>query len=95
MGIIDTARLAEGAATGEPTRGDFRLKNVLARFGCILEGFHTSGNDANYALRALLLLLAAESFLSKGRDITDEQVDRVNSLRDFALAPVPNEKVME
>ena len=94
MGIIDTARLAEGAATGEPTRGDFRLKNVLARFGCILEGFHTSGNDANYALRALLLL-AAESFLSEGRDITDVQVSRVNSLRDFALAPVPNEKFME
>ena len=91
VGIIDTAKLAEGAATEVPKRGDFKLKNVLARFGCILEGFHTSGNDANYTLRALLLLVA-ERFLSEGGDITVAQVERANN-GDFALALDSNGQV--
>ncbi|KAK0100684.1 hypothetical protein ONS95_007136 [Cadophora gregata] len=86
VGIIDTARLAERVMVMEeqqPKRGDFKLKNVLARLGCHVEGFHTSGNDANYALRALLLLVA-ERFSCSGKGRTG--TERVGVLRTLALA---------
>ncbi|KAH7323841.1 hypothetical protein BKA65DRAFT_567755 [Rhexocercosporidium sp. MPI-PUGE-AT-0058] len=88
VGIIDTARLAEKAMTEQPKRGDFKLKNVLARLGCHVERFHTSGNDSNYTLRALLLL-AAEKFSRSREEMTELQVKRLSNMRAFALSPIP------
>ena len=40
------------------TRGSLRLKNILAKLNCPAERCHVAGNDANFTLRALLLLVA-------------------------------------
>ncbi|KAG4439237.1 hypothetical protein IFR05_005275 [Cadophora sp. M221] len=90
VGILDTARLAEKAMTEQPKRGDFKLKNLLARLGCHGEGFHTSGNDANYSLRALLLSVAEKFSRSReGEEMTELQVKRLSNMRAFALSPIP------
>ena len=67
VGYIDTADVARtifGQPSGQyepPTVTTFRLKDLLARLGLIVEGCHIGGNDANFTLRALLLL-AVEIF---------------------------------
>ncbi|KAK0736187.1 Polynucleotidyl transferase, partial [Apiosordaria backusii] len=78
-GILDTSRIANevfqfwGGSLGD----------LLGVLGCPFNRLHVAGNDANFTLRALLLL-AAKWCISQHQD--DEVLD---ILRDISTRPIP------
>ncbi|KAL2073027.1 hypothetical protein VTL71DRAFT_10351 [Oculimacula yallundae] len=87
VGTIDTYKLDEANTKEVPLGGNRSLKGILARLGLPVECCHIGGNDANYTLRAMLLL-TAEGFSRSKEEMTDAEVERVSRLRAIALSPI-------
>jgi hypothetical protein len=93
VGYIDTADAARaifGPLSGQdeaPTVTTFRLKDLLAKLGLVVEGCHVAGNDANFTLRALLLL-AVEGFRTS--DLLNEPTKEIlEKIRAIGLESLP------
>ncbi|KAK8054803.1 hypothetical protein PG993_000030 [Apiospora rasikravindrae] len=62
-----------------------RLGELLTELGCPYDWLHNGGNDANYTLKALLLL-ATRAVRS---NMPDEWTDKVELLETIAMSPIP------
>ncbi|KUJ17301.1 uncharacterized protein LY89DRAFT_746830 [Mollisia scopiformis] len=83
VGYIDTAEAARATFGGT----SLRLKDLLARLGLVVEGCHVAGNDANFTLRALLLLALEDC---PTYDLLNESTKGiVGTIRELALEPLP------
>jgi hypothetical protein len=93
VGYIDTADAARtifGPPSGQdeaPTVTTFRLKDLPAKLGLVVEGCHVAGNDANFTLRALLLL-AVEGYRTS--DLLNEPTKEIlETIRAIGLESLP------
>jgi hypothetical protein len=82
VGVLDTEDLAQHAFGGPK----LRLRRLLTKLNCPFDNLHCAGNDAHFALRALLLL-AVQSYL--GFDVDDVARDRLEMLQAIDQAPFP------
>ncbi|PMD21492.1 hypothetical protein NA56DRAFT_127805 [Hyaloscypha hepaticicola] len=82
FGVLDTGDLAQYIFGGPK----LRLRSLLTELKCPFDNLHCAGNDAHFALRALLLL-AVQSYL--GFDVDDVARDRLKMLQAIGLAPLP------
>jgi hypothetical protein len=82
VGVLDTEDLAQHAFGGPK----LRLRRLLTKLNCPFGNPHCAGNDAHFALRALLLL-AVQSYL--GFDVDDVARDRLEMLQAIDQAPLP------
>ncbi|KAK0100028.1 hypothetical protein ONS95_013157 [Cadophora gregata] len=82
VGLLDTTYIAR-----DLLGMNFRLEGLLKFLLCPVENFHLAGNDANYALRALLML--AYHDLRSGYS-SPEALRTLTSLRSLGLEPLPD-----
>jgi hypothetical protein len=88
IGIVDAHQVARAIVKhpGADNLHSLRLGNVLESLNCPVHACPIAGNDANYALRTLLLL-TAEGY-SKG--LFDNQVrERVENIKSIGQSPIP------
>ena len=93
VGYIDTGHAASVVVETPSGQDDapavtaFRLKGLLAKLGLVVEGCHVAGNDANFTLRALLLL-AVEGF--RMFDVSNEHTKEIlQTIRAIGLESLP------
>ncbi|TVY83911.1 hypothetical protein LSUE1_G001009 [Lachnellula suecica] len=87
-GILDTQQMAY-AILGKPEdRGSLRLKGVLEKLDCTFEGYHSAGNDANFTLRALLLL-AVEDYSGHEESLDDGMKKRLENIKALGRSQLP------
>ncbi|KUJ08111.1 uncharacterized protein LY89DRAFT_349939 [Mollisia scopiformis] len=88
IGILDTANLSFELEMDRSTLG-----RLLGELECPKSSakLHNAGNDANFTLRALILLAIKGYEQQRLRTLMvgDEQVSRVLSLRSIAMTPLP------
>ncbi len=82
VGVLDTEALAQYTFGGPK----LRLRSLLTELKCPFDNLHCAGNDAHFALRALLLL-AVQGYLGFGVD--DVTRDRLEMLQAIGQAPLP------
>jgi len=82
VGVLDTEDLAQ-CTFGGPK---LSLRSLLTELKCPFDNLHCAGNDAHFALRALLLL-AVQSY--RGFDVDDVARDRLEMLHAIGQAPLP------
>jgi len=87
IGVLDTEMIANIVLGPSVVRGTRRLRDVLAQLGCHFEGFHSAGNDANFTLRALLLLAAEHYAGLENLDACTQQ--RLKRIKSIGHSPVP------
>jgi hypothetical protein len=94
VGYTDTADAAcailntpSGQAESSVTSG-FRLRNLLLKLGLVVYRCHIGGNDANFTLRALLLL-AIEAFDRSGSS-NEPVMEILEKIKSIALDPIPS-----
>ena len=98
-GVLDTKRIAANVFKQDKDTKQrlkqaghqFRqlgLGNMLKELGFVGKEFHNAGNDANFTLRALLLLMAYE-LDGDWPQWTQDTGARVEMLRSIALVPLP------
>lgn len=93
MGYIDTADAACAIPNAPDEENEtpiiniMRLKRLLLKLGFVAEGCHVGGNDANFTLRALLLL-AIEGFNQSGSS-KEHATELLERIRLIALNPLP------
>lgn len=63
------------------------LGDLLLRLGCSFSRLHSAGNNANFTLRALLLLAADGFFNQQGEQ--EEDRDILTFLRQISASPLP------
>jgi hypothetical protein len=83
VGVLDTEYLAQYLFGGPR----LRLRSLLIELKCPFDNLHCAGNDAHFALRALLLL-AVQGYL--GFDVDDVARDRLEMLHAIGQAPLPH-----
>lgn len=89
--ILDTGLIASGVLNGEKhtvTRVEKTLQHVLEELGFAGKEFHNAANDANFTLRALLLLIL-RAVQDARPNWTNHTPFRVLMLRQIALTPLP------
>ncbi|KAH8819950.1 hypothetical protein F5884DRAFT_849235 [Xylogone sp. PMI_703] len=84
INILDTEVMAQ-AILGLP---GCRLKSLLEKLNCPVERCHVAGNDADFTLRALLLLVAEHYSKFEGSldDISRERLERIEAI---GRCPIP------
>lgn len=93
LGILDTERMAYHLAVDKKLqlqrRGGFVLNQLITDLGIPYRknAFHNSGNDANFTMRALLML--AVEVLGTAKDTSGEMTAKFNMLKSIATAPLP------
>lgn len=78
---LDTTYLAQGVLGA-----NFRLESLLQYLQCPYQNLHNAGNDANFTLRALLLL----AYYGLRKSASSSVTGKLASLWDLAMEPVPN-----
>jgi hypothetical protein len=86
VGILDTELLARAVFGPSDVRGALRLGDILANLKCRVEGCQVAGNDANFALR-VLLLLAAERYSGFEGSLTDNERGRLEKSKAIGHFP--------
>ena len=87
VGILDTEAMARTIFGPSDTRGGLRLKNILAKLNCPVERCHVAGNDANFTLRALLLLVA-ECYFGFEDSLNDKARERLEKIKAIGHSPL-------
>lgn len=84
VAILDTQKAAQ-----QPLQlcRRYSLKELLVALGCRFKFLHTAGNDANFTLRALLMIAVEDS---QGVSLNEAQQAVVSALQAIAQSPGPN-----
>ncbi|KAH8816741.1 hypothetical protein F5884DRAFT_829903 [Xylogone sp. PMI_703] len=87
IGILDTGNIASELGMGFP-----KLERLMNDLRCPIPSgmFHNAGNDANFTLRALLLLGIRGYEQQNSHDTNKDVMARVHALRNIAMAPLPD-----
>lgn len=83
MDTLDIGREVFGHSVGS-------LKNLLTKLGCPYDKLHCAGNDANFSLRALLLLLLKGYHRRRHEPIGKEDKKTLAILQQVVTQPVSN-----
>ncbi|KAI1612937.1 Polynucleotidyl transferase [Exophiala viscosa] len=87
LGILDTQQIAREVPSTAASSG--RLRNILTELRCPFDELHSAGNDANFTLRALLLL-AVQCYASE--TLCQEDQRTLELIREVAQYPIPNRR---
>jgi len=82
--VLDTSYIANEVFQYWPGS----LRDLLLSLGCSFNRLHCAGNDANFTLRALLLLAACG--FSKQQGEQQEDRDTLAHLREISASPIPH-----
>jgi len=88
LGILDTQQIAPeviSASSGS-------LRDILTELRCPFDNLHSAGNDANFTLRALLLL-AVQSYADE--TLCQEDQRTLESIKGIAESPIPNRPFLD
>ena len=89
LDILDTCLLAQNLfkdKIGSDRPEDFQLKSLLQHFKIQGDHFHVAGNDSNFTLKLLLVLVVMSS---QDQTISEEQQATVSAVIEIAYAPWP------
>ncbi|KAN0110313.1 hypothetical protein V8E51_006700 [Hyaloscypha variabilis] len=78
---LDTTYLAKGVLGG-----NFGLESLLRYLQCPSQNLHNAGNDANFTLRALLLL----AYYGLRKSASSSDAGKLASLKNLAMEPLPD-----
>jgi hypothetical protein len=96
VGILDTETLANTILGPPFMRGSRRLRNILLQLGCELEGFYSAGNDANFTLRALLLLAVQHYAGLENLDCgTLQRLEKIKNIGHSSIPRRPPKKTLK
>jgi DNA polymerase III epsilon subunit-like protein len=85
VGILDTHELSRATLLqSELAFASYKLQGILETFGVPYKSLHTAGNDANFTLKALLML--CDRCLETGGGANSSQEERLAVLRSIAQA---------
>jgi hypothetical protein len=80
VGILDTGDIARQVFGPPDSPHGLRLGRLFAKLRCPFDRLHIGGNDANLALRALLLL-AVEGYRGYKESLDDAAQDRLEMIQ--------------
>lgn len=86
VGMFDTYYLAR-QVFGPPGIHRGHLRNLLCQLKCTFAKLHTAGNDANFTLQALLLLVV-ECCRKSGEHLDEVATKNMQQLEGIGRAPI-------
>lgn len=88
VGIFDTAMIRDRVLGPSHDLNYAQLEHLLQKVRCAHYKLHTGGNDANFTLRALLLL-EVESYRGSGELLDDAARRRLGIIQSIGHPPLP------